>query len=756
MTNPKIIAKYQIIKEIGRGGFATVYRARDIQMGREVALKVIHGNFAREPDFVERFRQEALTAAGLRHPHIVPVYDFGDTEGTLYLTMALIEGRTLRQLLTEKPQLSLSEALPILTQLAQALDYLHSQQHVHRDLKPANVLLECEDHDLQVTLTDFGLVRSLQASTKITKTTSVFGTPAYLAPEQADSKQWGEITTLTDVYALGVIAYEMLVGRPPFSGDLAEMLHAHAYDPPPSPLEFAPDLGDDLAAVLHQGLVKDPAERYPQAGALVVALRQVEAERQRQSAEQVELAHLLEQAETSRQAEDWLTVQNLCVRIMQLDRAQPKALTLMAEATKGLQADSAREAARRRLAQRYEEGEQALTAEDWKTAVTAFNAVFEDNPDFREVQQKLAQAQDEMQRAEWYDQAIAQAEAEQWAEACHAWLKVLPGRLDYRGGEAASRLLVAVEGLLQEYNDLLSTVQAALQVALYQDQAEPEAGQQSLSARKDRLLAQLEALQTARARRKTELDPEIAKRQAALKSDNTMVWEKDGKEMIRIPAGEFMYGDDKQKKKLPEFWIDQTPVTNAEFARFVEATGHRTTAEQKGSGYAWTGDDWKDTKGANWQHPGGPKTDIKGKMDHPVVLVSWRDAWAYAEWGGKRLPTEEEWEKAARGTDGRTYPWGDELPTRELCNFGGNENSTTPVGQYSLQGDSPYGCVDMSGNVWEWTVSDYVKSNKVLRGGSWRNLEEYVRAANRLNYSPFYRHNSIGFRCVMSPDQIND
>jgi serine/threonine-protein kinase len=724
MAKQKTIAKYKIIKELGRGGFATVHHARDTELEREVALKVIHGNFAREPEFVERFRQEALTAAGLRHAHIVPVYDFGDAEGTLYLAMALIEGRTLRQLLTEKPQLSLSEALPILTQLAGALDYLHSQQHVHRDLKPANVMLEREDHDLQVTLTDFGLVRSLQASTKITKTTSVFGTPAYLAPEQADSKQWGEITTLTDVYALGVITYEMLVGRPPFSGDLAEMLHAHAYDPPPSPLEFAPDLGEDLAQVLQQSLVKDPAERYPRAGALVAALRQVEAERQRQSAEQVELAHLLEQAQVALEAEEWLDLQELCVRISRLDPDNVQGQTMMDEALKGARAERKHEAARRRLAERYEQGEAALDAGDWPAAVKAFNAVFEDNPDFREVQQKLAQARDEMQRAEWYDQAIAQAEAEQWAEACHAWLKVLPGRLDYREGDAASRLLVAVEGLLQEYNDLLSTVQAALQVALRQDQAEPEAGQQSLSARKDRLLAQLEALQTARARRKTELDPEIAKRQAALKSDNTMVWEKDGKEMVRVPAGEFLYSDDKQKKELPEFWIDKTPVTNAEFARFVAETGH--PAPQ------------------HWGEAIPPK-EIE---THPVVYVSWKDAVDYAEWAGKRLPTEEEWEKAARGADGRKYPWGDETPTPELCNFKQNEGGTTPVGKYSPQGDSPYGCVDMSGNVWEWTATDYDKSRKVLRGAAGTIVK---RTSARPNVPPVSRFDYYGFRCVVSP-----
>ena len=209
---------------------------------------------------------------------------------------------------------------------------------------------------------------------------------------------------------------------------------------------------------------------------------------------------------------------------------------------------------------------------------------------------------------------------------------------------------------------------------------------------------------------------------------DTMVWEKDGKVMVRVPAGEFLYGDKKEQKTLPEFWIDQTPVTNAEYARFVADTNHKPPS-----------------------HWSGKKPDEKIAA-HPITNVSWRDAEAYAQWAGKRLPTEEEWEKAARGPDGRKYPWGDEPPTKERCNFGGNVGGTTPVGHYSPQGDSPYGCEDMSGNVWEWTASDYDQSRKVLRGGSWYINGELVRAASRDGFSLDER-GLVGFRCVASPGQ---
>jgi hypothetical protein len=195
-------------------------------------------------------------------------------------------------------------------------------------------------------------------------------------------------------------------------------------------------------------------------------------------------------------------------------------------------------------------------------------------------------------------------------------------------------------------------------------------------------------------------------------------------EMVLIPAGEFLYGYEKKKVTLPEFWIDKTPVTSAEYARFVAVTGHRPPKHWKG------------------------KTPPDELRDHPVTYVSWHDAVAYGKWAGKRLPTEEEWEKAARGSDGRKYPWGNQQPTSQLCNFDYTEGGTTPVGRYSPQGDSPYGCVDMVGNVWEWTASDYSKWAKVLRGSSWRGERGDVGCAEYFWRPPDYRDSVVGFRCA--------
>ena len=220
-----------------------------------------------------------------------------------------------------------------------------------------------------------------------------------------------------------------------------------------------------------------------------------------------------------------------------------------------------------------------------------------------------------------------------------------------------------------------------------------------------------------------------------------MCGKKDGKDMVRVAAVAFLYGDKKEKLKLPEFWIDKTPVTNAEYKRFLDANpDHAVPFVDK---------DW--ARPYNWERQS--RAFPQDKADHPVVLVSWHDAEAYAEWAGKRLPTEREWEKAARGADGNKYPWGKQEPTSELCNFGRNEDSTTPVGKYLPQGDSPFGCVDMAGNVWGWMSSNYDKSNKVLRGGSWEFNPTYVRSAYRYFNTPDLRSYDVGFRCVIVPGE---
>lgn len=253
----------------------------------------------------------------------------------------------------------------------------------------------------------------------------------------------------------------------------------------------------------------------------------------------------------------------------------------------------------------------------------------------------------------------------------------------------------------------------------------------------------------------------------------------DGMVMVYVPEGDFLMGssnnsgDSDERPQhavsLDAFWIDKTGVTNAMFQRFVSASGYVTDAEKGGWALVFINNDWEHVSGADWQHPNGPSSSLTGLENYPVIQVSWNDATAYCEWAGVQLPTEAEWEKAARGTDGRIYPWGIDVPTCSLANFWtGSENKcqgrTSLVGNYP-SGTSTYGAVDMAGNAWEW-VNDWFSDTyysqsptsnppgpasgekRVLRGGSWLSDAHNVRSANRGRAAPDTRLGDIGFRCA--------
>jgi len=256
---------------------------------------------------------------------------------------------------------------------------------------------------------------------------------------------------------------------------------------------------------------------------------------------------------------------------------------------------------------------------------------------------------------------------------------------------------------------------------------------------------------------------ETGRRPVSTTSPDRRIHEKTSIELIRIPAGPFLYGstdDDElafkdQKPQrvvdLPEFWIGRTPITNAQFARFVAATDYRTSTQLRGGRWAQLGNEkGREVVGIDWQHPQGPGSSLAGKDDHPVTFISWYDAQAFCDWARLALPQQEQWEKAARGTDGRLWPWGNEPPTDERCNF--DSHDTTPVGLFSPQGDSPYGCVDMIGNVWEWTASVLWRWPPIrygLRGGAYYNDMAFVlNPAYRWDSEPEDGGQGYGFRVI--------
>src|SRR3982751_351228 len=262
--------RYRIQRRIGSGGMADVYCAQDAQLGRDVAIKVLHRRFARDREFVERFRREASAAAALQHPNVVSVFDRGEYDGTYYIAMEFLPGKTLKEVIREEAPLDQLRAIDYTIQILQAASFAHRRGVVHRDIKPHNVIV---GGDGRLKVTDFGIARA--GASEMTETGSIMGTAQYLSPEQAQGQRVG---AASDLYSIGVILYEMLAGRVPFSGDSAVSIALkHVSDQPPPLRELRPDIHPRLEQAIGRALVKDPAQRYASADEFIAALEQARA-----------------------------------------------------------------------------------------------------------------------------------------------------------------------------------------------------------------------------------------------------------------------------------------------------------------------------------------------------------------------------------------------------------------------------------------------------------------------------------------------
>ncbi len=263
MTN---LGRYAIQSVLGQGGYAVVYLALDTALGRQVAVKTLLPHTAAQPEVRERFLHEARAIAAMGHPSIVTIHDVGEEGGQPFYAMEYIEGESIEEAVPPGERLPLDEVLAIVAPVASALDYLHMAGIVHRDIKPGNIM---RARSGRIVLMDFGIARAFDATT-LTATGAVVGTPAYMSPEQALGQRVG---AATDIYALTVVVYALLAGRPPFQGATARVMFQHAYEPPPPLRRFRPDLPAGVQEAVAWGLAKDPAARPPTAGALLAALR---------------------------------------------------------------------------------------------------------------------------------------------------------------------------------------------------------------------------------------------------------------------------------------------------------------------------------------------------------------------------------------------------------------------------------------------------------------------------------------------------
>jgi eukaryotic-like serine/threonine-protein kinase len=257
--------RYEITAHLGSGGMAEVYCATDTQLGRNVALKVLHERFAADEEFVERFKREASSAAGLAHQHVVGVYDRGEWEGTSYIAMEFVSGRTLKQVVLQEGPLDPQRAVDLTVQILRAARFAHRRGIIHRDFKPQNVIVDDEG---RAKVTDFGIARA--GASDMTQTGSILGTAQYLSPEQAQGHAVG---ARSDLYSIGIILYELLTGRVPFEADSAVTIALkQVSEAPVPPSEHNPRVTPELEAVVLRALAKEPRERFADADEFIAAL----------------------------------------------------------------------------------------------------------------------------------------------------------------------------------------------------------------------------------------------------------------------------------------------------------------------------------------------------------------------------------------------------------------------------------------------------------------------------------------------------
>jgi serine/threonine protein kinase/formylglycine-generating enzyme required for sulfatase activity len=709
------IGRYRILEKLGEGGMALVYKAHDTRLERQVAIKIIRREVF-SPLVLERvlkrFEREAKALARLSHPNIVHVHDYGKYRGAPYLVMEYLPGGVLKTLTGTSDRLGWQEASRLLLPIAEALDYAHSQNVIHRDVKPSNILLTGRG---QPMLSDFGIARILEdeQTQGLTASGTGVGTPEYMAPEQ-----WtGKTCPQSDLYSLGVVFYELVTGRKPYTADTpAALMLKQINDPLPPPRQFAPGLPDGVEQVILKALAKKPDERYPSMQAFASALEaQLSATAQEKPTPPAWWKR--KQPKISPPKETPASPPEPLENAQKPSAWQP-ALEVPAEpvvpAAAGLQI---RPAAPERplgmpavpVSPAPQKAKPLTDARKGKKSAGDFQETTHDgippNPPGR-------------MRADM-----------SWWQRWGAWLGI-------GGAVLALLVLVTLFGLWTSGyigpRPFVSPVPTRAPMPT-------ETPAPSLTP------------VPTQAPRPT--DTIIST--PALGIGSTWTRPADGMVMVFVPEGEFNMGSNNGESGeqpvhtvyLDAFWIDKTEVTNLMYEKCVSAGACQAPFSSKSFSRS--------------TYYGDPQF-----ADYPVIFMDWSKAQSYCQWAGGRLPSEAEWEKDARGTDGRTYPWGNDSPGKSLLNYNMVVGDTTIVGNY-LAGASPYGALDMAGNVWEWVndwygetyYRDSPQSNpqgpssgtyRVLRGGTWDSNDNGVRSADRSLFIPTNTDIHIGFRCSRS------
>jgi formylglycine-generating enzyme required for sulfatase activity len=777
--------RYRILRILGEGGMSRVYLAFDYDLRREVALKVlrVHGREMRE-----RFLEEAQVVAQLEHPNIVPLYDIGHV-GTdrMFCTMRYVRGHSLRTVLYNVRDgvpdavrtYSPTRLMQIFLQVAQAVGYAHAKGVVHRDLKPGNVMLG-EHGEVQVL--DWGLAKVLDqravetsSNLQMTRAGQILGTPAYMAPEQVEGV---DIDQRADVYALGVILYELLTLRLPiYRPTMRALMAALLTEDPPWPHEVAPDrqIPPELEHIAMRALAKEASMRYDSAREMSQAVQgwlEAEADRARRHELAEEKAALgrdklnaylqLKEEVAALEAE----AERLGKRFGSWQSVDEKAPFYEAE-------DSCRES-RRQLTE---------TASDVVAVLTEALGFERENRTALEL------------LADYYWDRLCEAEKNQDADEVDFFSKLVAR---YHGGKYRREL--SGEGALR-----LRSAPPGAEVDLYRLEEkrlilEPvhmqSLGQTPVA---DVSLSMGSYLVTVRheGRREACYPVYISRNRNWSGEVRLFTDEEIGEDFVHVPAGPFIQGGDphggwslpRSEPFVDDFFIARHPVTLAEYIEFLDALAaqdleaalKRAPRRTPDGGVyleVLAPDERTDnrffrlpTQGDVIERVSASEGGDSEAMDlglhprAPVFGVSWYDAVAYCEWRSQRdgrtyrLPTDTEWEKAARGVDGRWFPWGNRFDA-SLCNMRESRpdrSSLAPVDEFEND-RSIYGVRGMSGNIRDWTATESLEGEgdrahcyRVVRGGAWYGGRVSARCADRFWFEPPHVYFFVGFRLARTP-----
>jgi len=693
-NHPVPFGKYQILEELGRGGFGIVYHAFDTVLEREVAIKELYPNLVNDPAFVSRFKQEARITAKLDHPNLVPVYDFGQIDGKYYLAMGYMPGGSLKDLLKQEGPLSKERALKIIQQVGAGLAYAYDQGVIHRDLKPGNILFDAKG---QARVSDLGFAKLLHSKSSSSMSTSggLVGTPSYMAPEIWRGKG---ASAATDVYSLVCILVEMLTARSLFDGESTpEIMFKHF-----EPLQLPEDLPEEWIPIIEQGLEKKPEERT------------------------ADIADFISQ--------------------LQLAKSMRAVIVKTARDNKKLRTES--------------QGEPIIGAELQRDPdSTVQEKQLNDEPlshlrkdDLIPDQPKGEIKRSEIQSTEPLVFEMQRSRSRDSKAKLNSLMGKLPVFLGLTVAVIIAIYVIVSNGTFSAKHE--STIESLVLLIQETSTQMPIPTQINTLSPTETSISTNTSVST-----KTEsLTPRPGLTWTPTPTPDNFVTEvrkKDDMEMVFVPEGTFEMGSTSSSEEtgpvrkvyLDAFWIDKYEVTNKQYQQCVS----EGACDDPNDASSFTRSDY-------YYDP--------MYENYPVINIKWYQAYNYCLWVGGHLPSEAQWEKSARGSDGRLYPWGNGFPNRNLANYYWNRNDTTEVGSYP-KGVSPYGAMDMTGNVWEWVwdwygeydpydtynpLKDSNGSERVLRGGGFDDaLTGGIRAFDRGYSNPNYAMSTVGFRCVSPP-----